>query len=191
MRVLHVASEVYPLIKTGGLADVAAALPAALMRIGVDARILVPGYPAVLEKMPDLRHVRTHRRSLDHRRHRPDEGQDARRRALLRDRCAGDVRQTGQPLSGAGRQGLAGQPLPLRAAELGRRMVRRRRRRLALAAGRGPRPRLAGGAGFGLPDAGRRPAPRHRPDHPQHRLSGAFPRQPAGSASTSRHPASR
>ena len=37
MRVLHVASEVYPLIKTGGLADVAAALPAALTRIGVDA----------------------------------------------------------------------------------------------------------------------------------------------------------
>ena len=59
MRVLHVASEVYPLIKTGGLADVAAALPAALMRIGVDARILVPGYPAVLDKMSDLRHVRT------------------------------------------------------------------------------------------------------------------------------------
>ena len=59
MRVLHVASEVYPLIKTGGLADVAAALPAALLQIGVDARILVPGYPAVLEKMADLRHVRT------------------------------------------------------------------------------------------------------------------------------------
>jgi starch synthase len=59
MRVLHVASEVYPLIKTGGLADVAAALPAALMRIGVDARILVPGYPAVLDKLADLRPVRT------------------------------------------------------------------------------------------------------------------------------------
>jgi starch synthase len=59
MRVLHVASEVYPLIKTGGLADVAAALPAAQLQIGVDARILVPGYPAVLEKMADLRHVRT------------------------------------------------------------------------------------------------------------------------------------
>ena len=29
------------------------------MQIGVDARILVPGYPAVLEKMADLQHVRT------------------------------------------------------------------------------------------------------------------------------------
>jgi starch synthase len=59
MRVLHVASEVYPLIKTGGLADVAAALPAAQIKIGVDARLLVPGYPAVLDKLADLKPVRT------------------------------------------------------------------------------------------------------------------------------------
>ncbi|UEM03496.1 glycogen synthase GlgA [Skermanella rosea] len=59
MRVLHVASEVYPLIKTGGLADVAAALPAAQIEIGIDARLLVPGYPAVLAKLADLRPVRT------------------------------------------------------------------------------------------------------------------------------------
>ncbi|MBC7942259.1 MAG: glycogen/starch synthase, partial [Chitinophagaceae bacterium] len=30
MRVLHVAAEVFPLVKTGGLADVVAALPLAL-----------------------------------------------------------------------------------------------------------------------------------------------------------------
>ena len=48
MRVLSVASELYPLIKTGGLADVAGALPGALRPLGVEMRTLVPGYPAVL-----------------------------------------------------------------------------------------------------------------------------------------------
>jgi starch synthase len=48
MRVLHVCSEIYPLLKTGGLADVAGALPAAQVRAGVDARVLVPGFPALL-----------------------------------------------------------------------------------------------------------------------------------------------
>ncbi len=47
MRVLHVCSEIYPLLKTGGLADVAGALPLAQMRGGVDARVLVPGFPAL------------------------------------------------------------------------------------------------------------------------------------------------
>ncbi|MGC2853861.1 glycogen synthase GlgA [Novispirillum sp. DQ9] len=54
MRVLVVASEAYPLIKTGGLADVAGALPAALRRRGVDARILVPAYPGVMAKAADV-----------------------------------------------------------------------------------------------------------------------------------------
>lgn len=47
-RVLHVAAEVFPLLKTGGLADVSAALPAALRERGVDARLVVPGFPAIL-----------------------------------------------------------------------------------------------------------------------------------------------
>ena len=51
IEVLSVASEVYPLIKTGGLADVAGALPAALARHGVTMRTLVPGYPTVMEKL--------------------------------------------------------------------------------------------------------------------------------------------
>jgi starch synthase len=51
MRVLSVASEVYPLIKTGGLADVAGALPAALARQGVAMRTLIPGYPTVMGKL--------------------------------------------------------------------------------------------------------------------------------------------
>ncbi|RQZ08133.1 glycogen synthase GlgA [Burkholderia sp. Bp9031] len=46
MRVLHVCTEVYPLLKTGGLADVTGALPAAQAATGCDARLLVPGFPA-------------------------------------------------------------------------------------------------------------------------------------------------
>jgi starch synthase len=48
LHVLAVASEVYPLIKTGGLADVVGALPVALAAEGVAVTTLVPGYPAVL-----------------------------------------------------------------------------------------------------------------------------------------------
>jgi starch synthase len=48
MRILSVASEAYPLVKTGGLADVVGALPAALVALEQDVRVLVPGYPAVL-----------------------------------------------------------------------------------------------------------------------------------------------
>ena len=58
MRVLFVTSECYPVVKTGGLADVSAALPPALNRLGVDARVLLPGYPAVLEGLAGLRPVR-------------------------------------------------------------------------------------------------------------------------------------
>lgn len=48
MKVLSVVSEIFPLVKTGGLADVAGALPAALAPHGVEMRTLLPGYPAVL-----------------------------------------------------------------------------------------------------------------------------------------------
>jgi starch synthase len=51
-RVLSVTSEAVPLIKTGGLADVAGALPAALAPLGIDMRTLLPGYPAVLAGLP-------------------------------------------------------------------------------------------------------------------------------------------
>src|ERR1700751_59718 len=49
MRALSVASEIYPIIKTGGLADVAGALPVALGSEGIEVRSLVPGYPAVMD----------------------------------------------------------------------------------------------------------------------------------------------
>jgi starch synthase len=51
LRVLFATSEVAPLIKTGGLADVSAALPVALSALGVDVRVLVPGYPQVMEAL--------------------------------------------------------------------------------------------------------------------------------------------
>jgi starch synthase len=51
VRVLSIASEAFPLIKTGGLADVTGALPLALAREGVEARTLLPGYPTVLGKL--------------------------------------------------------------------------------------------------------------------------------------------
>lgn len=51
MRILHVAAEAFPLIKTGGLADVAAALPATQRALGADPLLLMPGYPAVLEAL--------------------------------------------------------------------------------------------------------------------------------------------
>jgi starch synthase len=59
LQLLSVASEVYPLIKTGGLADVAGALPAALAKQDVAVTTLIPGYPAVLDAMQDA--VEVHR----------------------------------------------------------------------------------------------------------------------------------
>jgi starch synthase len=51
MRILYATSEAAPLIKTGGLADVSGALPAALREIGLDCRVLIPGYPVVMDKL--------------------------------------------------------------------------------------------------------------------------------------------
>jgi len=59
MRVLFVASEVYPLLKTGGLADVAGALPPALRELGVDVRLLLPGFPAILKGLDSVEKVST------------------------------------------------------------------------------------------------------------------------------------
>lgn len=55
MRVLFVTSEAYPLAKSGGLADVSGALPAALIRQGIDVRLLLPGYPTALRGLKDAR----------------------------------------------------------------------------------------------------------------------------------------
>ncbi|SEP62997.1 starch synthase [Faunimonas pinastri] len=49
IQVLAVASEIYPLVKTGGLGDVMGAMPGPLAAEGIRIRTLVPGYPSVLE----------------------------------------------------------------------------------------------------------------------------------------------
>ncbi|MBL9048897.1 MAG: glycogen synthase GlgA [Tabrizicola sp.] len=52
-RVLSVASECVPLVKTGGLADVVGALPAALAKVGWDMRALLPAYRALRVQAKD------------------------------------------------------------------------------------------------------------------------------------------
>jgi len=59
LRVLAVASEIYPLIKTGGLADVVGALPAALAPEDVAVRTIVPGYPSVMAALSSAETVMT------------------------------------------------------------------------------------------------------------------------------------
>lgn len=57
LRVLQVSAEVYPLLKTGGLADVAGALPQALQTAGCESRLLLPGFPAILAGLVDAQPV--------------------------------------------------------------------------------------------------------------------------------------
>jgi starch synthase len=57
IRVLSVASEIYPIVKTGGLADVVGALPAALKAEGIEMVTLVPGYPAVMKALETAEEV--------------------------------------------------------------------------------------------------------------------------------------
>lgn len=59
IRVLSVTSEAVPLIKTGGLADVAGALPAAVAPHGVEMTTLLPGYPGVMKALSRPRAVHT------------------------------------------------------------------------------------------------------------------------------------
>jgi len=53
MNVLQVSAEIFPLLKTGGLADVAGALPAALRSVDCQVRVLLPGFPAILADLTD------------------------------------------------------------------------------------------------------------------------------------------
>lgn len=53
MKVLQVCAEIFPLLKTGGLADVAGALPPALAAVGVEPRVLLPGFQPILDGLKD------------------------------------------------------------------------------------------------------------------------------------------
>ncbi len=57
MKVLHVGSEMFPLLKTGGLADVIGALPIAQIDAGIDARILLPAFSEILRGVTDVQVV--------------------------------------------------------------------------------------------------------------------------------------
>jgi starch synthase len=59
IKVLSVASEAVPLIKTGGLADVTGALPSAVAPHGVEMTTFLPGYPAVMKALGRARAVHT------------------------------------------------------------------------------------------------------------------------------------
>lgn len=53
MKIVHAASEFYPFLKTGGLADVLGALPLAQRADGEDVRVVLPYYPKVREALPE------------------------------------------------------------------------------------------------------------------------------------------
>ena len=59
MKILFASSEAQPLIKTGGLADVAGSLPLALSRLGHDVRLVLPAYPEALSKAGPVKTVAT------------------------------------------------------------------------------------------------------------------------------------
>lgn len=55
MKILFAASEIYPLIKTGGLADVSGALPVALRNKGHEIKLIMPAYQGILEKVAPIK----------------------------------------------------------------------------------------------------------------------------------------
>jgi starch synthase len=54
MRVLYITAELYPWVKSGGLGDVAGALPPALIAEGIDVRLLLPGFRGFLDAFPGI-----------------------------------------------------------------------------------------------------------------------------------------
>ncbi|HEY5604774.1 MAG TPA: glycogen synthase GlgA [Gammaproteobacteria bacterium] len=59
LKILFASSEVQPLMKTGGLADVSGALPAALNKLRHDVRIIMPAYGDIFKKAKRAQHAAT------------------------------------------------------------------------------------------------------------------------------------
>lgn len=59
MKVLYVCAELFPFLKTGGLADVSAGLPPALQALGCDVRLLMPAFPAIVSQITSSRTIAT------------------------------------------------------------------------------------------------------------------------------------
>ncbi len=185
LTVLFVTSEVAPLIKTGGLADVAGSLPAALMHAGVDVRVLVPGYKQVMEAVKSKGRLTSF----------PALGEMPASQLL-----AGKL-PSGVPLMivdsprlydrpGGPYQDASGSDWPDNAVRFGLlsylgRGARRSRVADQLAPSHPPLQRLADRAGAGLSALHARRQSAHGDDHPQPRLSGRVPahhREPARAA---------
>ncbi len=56
-RILYISSEAFPLVKTGGLGDVAGSLPIALQKQSQDVRLLLPAYPDVLKRITAAKRI--------------------------------------------------------------------------------------------------------------------------------------
>lgn len=56
-NLLHICSEFFPLLKTGGLADVTGSLPSAQQETGYQVRLLMPGFPVLKKQVSDLKPV--------------------------------------------------------------------------------------------------------------------------------------
>lgn len=101
MRVLFVSAEIFPLVKTGGLADVSAALPHALTQLGVDVQLILPGYPQALAAAVDKSEIATLPQELRPGGKSPRQGAHARHRyPRVAHRLPQPIQSPGHPLPG-------------------------------------------------------------------------------------------
>jgi starch synthase len=67
LKILFASSEVFPLIKTGGLADVSHGLPTALQKMQQDVRIVMPAYSQVLQQKRRIKEIYAAKHPLEFR----------------------------------------------------------------------------------------------------------------------------